>query len=82
MEGIVLGDNLPLLREIAAKTGGRYFRARTAAGIQGTGIGLHVAREIARLHGGDIQVASEEGLGTSVTLKIPFASIEEAVLLS
>ncbi|MDI7861819.1 PAS domain-containing sensor histidine kinase [Rhizobiaceae bacterium n13] len=61
---------------------GRYFRARTAAGIQGTGIGLYVAREIARLHGGDIHVASEEGRGTSVTLKIPLVPVEEPMLLS
>lgn len=61
---------------------GRYFRARTAAGVQGSGIGLYVAREIARLHGGDIHVESEEGRGTSVTLNIPLARIEEPVLLS
>ena len=61
---------------------GRYFRARTAAGVQGTGIGLYVAREIARLHGGDDHVESEEGRGTSVTLNIPLLRTEEPMLLS
>lgn len=49
----------------------RFFRARTAAGFQGTGLGLHVAREIARMHGGDISIASREGEGTTATLHLP-----------
>ena len=49
----------------------RFFRARTANGFQGTGLGLHVAREIARMHGGDIAIASREGEGTTASLTLP-----------
>ncbi len=41
--------------------------------IRGTGLGLYVAREIARLHGGDIVVRSEIGRGTTFTITMPLA---------
>ncbi|MBB3771949.1 PAS domain S-box-containing protein [Angulomicrobium tetraedrale] len=49
----------------------RFFRATTSAGIEGTGIGLHVARTIARMHGGDVDAAPREGGGSTFTLSIP-----------
>jgi PAS domain S-box-containing protein len=52
----------------------RFYRARTAAGIAGTGIGLNVAQEIVRMHGGDIEVESREGQGSTFTLSIPLTA--------
>ncbi len=37
----------------------------------GTGLGLTVARDIARAHGGDIQIISTPGTGTKVCLRVP-----------
>jgi signal transduction histidine kinase len=41
--------------------------------IRGTGLGLYLARETARLHGGDIVVASEAGAGSTFTITLPLA---------
>jgi signal transduction histidine kinase len=41
--------------------------------IRGTGLGLYLARETARLHGGDIQVAATPGGGTTFTVVLPLA---------
>ena len=49
----------------------RFYRARTAAGIAGTGIGLNVAREIIQMHGGEILVESSEALGSVFSVSIP-----------
>jgi signal transduction histidine kinase len=37
----------------------------------GTGLGLPLARELAELHGGSLNIASEKGRGTTVTVTLP-----------
>ena len=49
----------------------RFFRARTAEGIPGTGIGLNFVSQIMALHGGRIDVDSVEGKGSTFTLIFP-----------
>jgi signal transduction histidine kinase len=39
--------------------------------VKGTGIGLSMARHIARAHGGEIRVESQAGLGSTFTLVVP-----------
>ena len=38
---------------------------------EGTGLGLPLARLLAELHGGSLEVASEKGSGTTVTVILP-----------
>ncbi|MDP1028685.1 ATP-binding protein [Sphingomonas sp. KR1UV-12] len=49
----------------------RYFRARTSTGIAGTGIGLHLARQIVDMHQGSIALVSKPGHGSTFTVSLP-----------
>jgi signal transduction histidine kinase/CheY-like chemotaxis protein len=41
--------------------------------ISGTGLGLFVARQFARMHGGDIHISSRRRVGTTVVVTLPLA---------
>lgn len=50
----------------------RFFQSPTTQGKkEGTGIGLYLVKTYSELHGGSIQVLSEEGTGTSFILTLP-----------
>ena len=50
-----------------------FFRAVNAQQSQasGLGLGLHIAQEIVRRHGGRISVESRENEGTTFTVELP-----------
>jgi len=50
----------------------RFHRGRNVEGsIAGSGVGLASVRQLVELHGGTIQVESEEGRGTAFTIRLP-----------
>jgi signal transduction histidine kinase len=65
---------------IAAEEQARIFepfhRAATAPNAPGAGLGLPIAREIARAHGGDIQVDSTPGKGARFSVWLPLETPE------
>lgn len=52
----------------------RFHRVEDRRGRthEGTGIGLALVQELVRLHGGEISVQSEAGLGTRFEVRLPF----------
>jgi signal transduction histidine kinase len=57
-------DDLPHIFE-------RFRRARNATDIVGTGLGLSGARQLVEQHGGAISVDSQEGHGSTFTVRLP-----------
>jgi signal transduction histidine kinase len=51
----------------------KFYRAHDslASGIQGSGLGLTIARQIARAHGGDVVYEPREGGGSCFVLRLP-----------
>jgi signal transduction histidine kinase len=56
----------------------RFFRASNVGGFGGSGLGLHMARQIVELHGGTIAVANRIGDGTTVTVRLRVAPGRQA----
>ncbi len=56
-----------------ALVGRRFKQARTEGvrGARGTGIGLSLSQALARVHGGELQLASAVGAGTTARLTLP-----------
>jgi signal transduction histidine kinase len=55
---------------------GQFYRADDSlnSGVQGSGLGLTLARQIARAHGGDVTYKPREGGGSCFTLSLPVIS--------
>ncbi|WP_371088669.1 7TM-DISM domain-containing protein [Variovorax sp. RCC_210] len=49
----------------------KYFRAESASAVPGTGLGLHLSRDIARLHGGEVALAATSKQGSLFRLRLP-----------
>lgn len=49
----------------------KQTKNKSLRGGGGTGLGLYIVRQIVKAHGGDISVASIEGVGTSMVVRLP-----------
>lgn len=67
---------LGIPKEHQAKIFDRFYRVddEKRTSIQGLGMGLYIACEIVKRHGGDIIVSSEEGAGTTFSVILPLAT--------
>ena len=54
----------------------KFYRAHDSlsSGIQGSGLGLTIARQIARAHGGELTYEPREGGGSCFSLRIPISA--------
>ncbi|MGY1642215.1 ATP-binding protein [Geodermatophilus sp. SYSU D00703] len=62
-------EELPHLFERFHRGSGSAARSR-----EGTGLGLALVRELVDLHGGEVTVRSEPGVGSTFTVTVPFGS--------
>ncbi|MEP4379771.1 MAG: PAS domain-containing sensor histidine kinase [Alphaproteobacteria bacterium] len=69
---IAIADNgIGIPKDELSRLFDRFFRATTSEGIAGTGIGLNLASELVEMHGGNITVESNVGVGTTFTVRLP-----------
>ncbi len=71
------GRGIP--KEDLSKITQRLYRVNKARTRKegGTGLGLAIVEKLTRLHGGQLQIDSELGKGTSVTIKLPIINEEK-----
>ena len=62
----IKADELNKIFEKYKQSGNKSLR-----GGAGTGLGLYIVKQIVEAHGGEVTVASIEGVGTSMVLKLP-----------
>jgi signal transduction histidine kinase len=62
----IRAEDLEKIFEKYKQTGKKSLR-----GGGGTGLGLYIVKQIIEAHGGDVSVASIEGVGTSMVLRLP-----------
>ena len=60
-----------IAREDLPKIWKRFYRADASRSSEGTGLGLAMAKWIAGVHGGDIEVRSEQNKGSLFTVRLP-----------
>lgn len=66
--------------EVMTRVGERFYRGIATSHLEGTGLGLYLARRFMEYHGGTLMICSEEGAGTKVRLFFPHqASMPVAV---
>jgi len=61
----------PIPAELHDRIFDRFFRVDDARSGEGTGLGLSLAREIARAHGGRLELVSSDADGTVFELRLP-----------
>jgi two-component system sensor kinase FixL len=64
-------DGIGIPADEQSKLFTRFYRARNATNIQGTGLGLHIVSRYMDLIGGNVRFKSDEGVGSEFTLEIP-----------
>jgi signal transduction histidine kinase len=66
------GDGIP--RDRIGQLFERFYRVRGGERVPGHGLGLSIARELARAHGGDVELVGSDGNWTEMRLRLPQAA--------
>jgi PAS domain S-box-containing protein len=67
----IIDHGIGMTPEQLARVCERFYRADTSGKIPGTGLGMSIVKEIVELHGGELEITSEAGNGSTVTIWLP-----------
>jgi signal transduction histidine kinase len=70
----VIDQGVGISPENQAQLFTRFARIESTQHVQGTGLGLWLSREIARMHGGDLTVESAVGHGSTFVFTVPLSN--------
>jgi len=57
----------------------RFYRADSSGHVLGTGLGMSIVREIVDLHAGRLELHSQPGQGSCISVLLPLSSADAAV---
>jgi signal transduction histidine kinase len=63
------GDGIP--KERAGLLFERFYRVSGGERVPGHGLGLSIARELARAHGGDVELVGSDETWTEIRVRLP-----------
>jgi PAS domain S-box-containing protein len=69
----IADQGIGMTPEQCARVSERFYRADASGAIPGSGLGMSIVQEIVELHHGKLQIESQAGQGTTVTLLFPSA---------
>ncbi len=74
----ITDDGFGISRKDQRRIFGRFYRGELVIrkGINGSGIGLAIVKQIVQAHAGSIVVSSEPGKGSTFTVRLPYESTE------
>ena len=67
----IIDHGIGMTPEQLARVCERFYRADTSGKIPGTGLGMSIVKEIVELHGGELEITSAVGTGSTVTIWLP-----------
>jgi len=79
----VVDEGIGIPEELVEDVFLEFVRAPNAKHhAEGTGLGLSIVKAVVEAHGGRIYLASTEGVGTIVTVSLPFQNVPPETVLA